>query len=832
MWKWLAVIAVAACLLWVLAPSRTPVQVQDANVQEIRFMQPGGPVAGPFDAVVRAFEKKSEEEHGKDPRQPVYRIVSGQDAQYDQNADTTRLLISIAGGMPPDVIYFARYATAEWAGRGAFFCMEDYLAQDLKNGIPDAIRKDDFYPNCWEEGTYDGKMYAIPNGFDNRALLYNKDLLKRAGLVDPVTGDAKPPRTWEELREYGKKLTQRDDAGNLKVIGFAPNYGNSWLYMFGWLAGGEFMSKDGKTCTLNDPGVVRGLQFMVDCYKDLGGYKAVQAVQTGFQGGEMDPFIQGQIAMQITGNWMMLYYAQFGRDLDFGVAPNPIPADRLAAGEKPLSWGGGWSYAIPVNAHHKEGAWKFIRFAVSNEAQKLAVETQREDMEAIGRVFIPSLTPKPALNKVLMARYVDANPQLNQRIKDGLKVFQDLIPVSRFRPVTPVGQLLWNHHVFAMEEACYGRKTPKQALDYATSVVQRDLDRFYAPRVGVQIDLRWFFAAYIALLVGCVYSVYRWDTSAGFRSGLVHLFRRSKAVGEGDLVEGARGGYFRQQWLGGFLCALPWIIGFAVFGGGPLLYSVVMSFCDYDVLGPPRFIGLKNFHVLFLEDELVPKAFGNTIYMLLGLPIGLAASLSVALLLNMQIRGMRLYRTLFYLPTIVPAVATCMLWLWIFHPMSGPLNSILKELGLKPVNWLQEEGWAKPSIILMGLWGVGGGMVIWLAGLRNISVQLYEAASLDGANAWQSFRAITLPQLSPYIFFNLIMGLIHTLQVFDQAFIMTHGGPVNATLFYVYHLFNNAFRYGHMGYACAMAWVLFVVILFFTILQMRLARRWVYYEHD
>lgn len=180
----------------------------------------------------------------------------------------------------------------------------------------------------------------------------------------------------------------------------------------------------------------------------------------------------------------------------------------------------------------------------------------------------------------------------------------------------------------------------------------------------------------------------------------------------------------------------------------------------------------------------------------------------------------------------MPAVAVFILFIWIYNPEGGILNALLGVVGIRGPNWLQDPRWVKPSLILMGLWGAGGGMLIWLAGLKGISTQYYEAASIDGANVLQRFRYITLPMLTPYIFFNMVMGMIGVFQIFEVSFIMTEGGPVNSTLFYVYHLFNNAFRYGRMGYASAMAWILFILILGFTIVQLRLAKIWVHYESE
>jgi multiple sugar transport system permease protein len=215
-----------------------------------------------------------------------------------------------------------------------------------------------------------------------------------------------------------------------------------------------------------------------------------------------------------------------------------------------------------------------------------------------------------------------------------------------------------------------------------------------------------------------------------------------------------------------------------------------------------------------------------------GIPLGMAASLGIALLLNVRVRGIAVWRTFFYLPSIMPAVASSILWIWIFNPQAGLLNGLLASFGLHGPNWLQDENTSKPALILMGLWGSGGGMIVWLAGLKGINEAYYEAAALDGAGAWRRFWHVTLPLLSPYIFFNLIMGLIGTLQIFTQAYVMTKGGPVNSTLFYVYYLFNNAFRYLRMGYASALGWVLFVLVCALTLTQLALSKRWVHYEGE
>jgi multiple sugar transport system permease protein len=269
---------------------------------------------------------------------------------------------------------------------------------------------------------------------------------------------------------------------------------------------------------------------------------------------------------------------------------------------------------------------------------------------------------------------------------------------------------------------------------------------------------------------------------------------------------------------------------------GPIVVSIIYSFCRYDVLHPPQFVGWKNYWTLLTDDPLFWKSLANTGFMMLGVPLGMAVGLGVAMLLNAKVRGMQIYRTVFYLPAIVPAVAGSILWIWVLNPKNGLINSLLKTFGAtSPPGWLTSpELWlgSKMGIMVMGLWGAGAGMIIWLAGLKGIPQHLYEAAKIDGAGPWGRFCNVTLPMLSPYIFFNLIMGIIATLQIFAQAYVMTQGGPGDSTMFYAYYLFNNAFRYFKMGYASALAWILFLIILALTLFQLKLAPKWVHYEAD
>jgi multiple sugar transport system permease protein len=287
-----------------------------------------------------------------------------------------------------------------------------------------------------------------------------------------------------------------------------------------------------------------------------------------------------------------------------------------------------------------------------------------------------------------------------------------------------------------------------------------------------------------------------------------------------------------REAVDGWLFILPWLLGFLFFTAGPMLASAIMSFLEWEILTPPSWVGLVNFGQM-LADPLFGLALYNTAYYtLLGVPLYLLASLLMALLLNLPLPGVPIYRTLFFLPSLTPAVANALLWVWIFSPDFGLANYLLQAVGLPPQKWLFDVNLAKPSLILMGLWGIGSQMIIFLAGLQGIPQILYEAANIDGANEWQRFWRITLPMLSPTIFFNLVIGIIGSFQVFTTAYIATQGGPQNATLFYVLYLWRNGFDYFKMGYASALAWVLLLIVLVLTLIQFRLARRLVYYEAE
>jgi multiple sugar transport system permease protein len=291
-------------------------------------------------------------------------------------------------------------------------------------------------------------------------------------------------------------------------------------------------------------------------------------------------------------------------------------------------------------------------------------------------------------------------------------------------------------------------------------------------------------------------------------------------------------GLRRREALWFYLFASPWIIGFVVFLLGPMLASVYISLTDWDSFTAPEWVGLDNYTRLLTEDPVFWKALWNTFYYAaISVPLGLGIGLWLANLLNKQVRARKVFRTLIYLPTLVPLVATAMIFKMVLAP-SGPLNDVLGWFGIPGPSWLLESGWVKPALILLSVWGAGGATVLLLAAMKGIPRELYEAAEVDGAGPVRQFWSITVPQLTPIIFFNLVMGLIGAFQVFSQVYILTKGGPNNASQMMVPLLFDEAFSFYHLGYASAVSWLLFAVILGFTLLAFRTARSWVFYETE
>lgn len=683
-----------------------------------------------------------------------------------------KLLTSIAGRVPPDVVLFNRPFLAGFIARGAFRPIDDLIQGE-------DIRGEDFFSAAWEGNNYEGHTYGLPLNTDVRVLYYNRAHFREVGL-DPD----RPPRTWSELADYAQRLTVQDENGRLERIGYAPVgrvFDNTYIYLYGWQNGGRFLSDDGRRLTLNHPKNVEALGWMTDIVRTLG-YERLLAVEATSTGSFHHPFFTDQLS--ICGNecFLLSHIRRYAPDLDFSVAPLPYPE-----GGKHVTWSGGFSLAVPNEARNLLGAWTFMRWMTSYESQLYFGETSEQ---------------LPALRKATDAPYVHNDP--------AWQVFVSEMNYSRPLPLTPVAMEMFDELNFAMSAAYHEDVTPQEALDHAQTVCQTSLDTYLNRTASPPIPERMLTICFIIAIVS---SVTLW------------LFRRRK------MFTGRTAASVEARW--GLFFTAPALLGFLGLVALPAMLSALYSLCDYGVLQPARWTGLDNYAELFGEDQRFTLSLWNTVYyVVLSVPLGMATALAVALFLQRSTPLTAVARMCFYMPSIMPAVALAVLWLLILNPDFGLLNAVLGFLGFDGPLWLQSTRWAKPGLVLMSLWCVGPWMVIYVAALQGIPGHLMESAALDGAGPWSRFRHVVVPLISPSLFFTAVMGVVGALQMFTQVYVMTDGvgGPLDSTLFYVLYLYRKAFNHVEMGYASAMAWILFWVVLALTALQFAGARRWVHYE--
>jgi len=757
---------------------RVQVHVWGLNLDEPRFG---------WYAVVDAFERQY----------PGVEIVFG---PTDRGQDLQKLLSGVVGSAPPDVFLRETQLFGDIAARGILLPLDKFVASDKSR--PDGVHEDDYLPGMWESGRYAGKLYAIADSANPLVLAYDKKVFRDAGL-DPD----RPPRTWDDWRDTTQKLTSRDKNGRVTRLGLAFHQRDDLAFYMAQL-GKDAFSDNGHTCALDSLEGLQALRFMKSLYDAQGGRNAYdQFVSSNNGPEEFSPFGRGKIAMSVEDDWVLFRAMRFAPDMELGIVPVPAPA-----GRKPITRSNtNGLFMIPANARQPNEAWDFLRFIHSPQGQLIKAAAQDAYARSKGRrIGYTGLQPNREVAAALSAEYPFENPRFLDGFEQCRKILECMVPVC----VSPVSGPQRDEMLRAVERAGYGQTTPENALADAARRIQEQLDLFYGREALPLFQWKYAWGALALLIVGGIALL--WGAA-----------RRDKTrTGPGSRLQRREDGM-------GLVFISPWVIGVLLFTVGPMVFSMAMSFCDYDVLHPARYVGLRNYQSLLGRDPLFWKSMANTAYMAAALPLGMAVSLGIALLLNAKVKAMSLYRTVFYLPAITPTVAAAVLWYALLNPdglINAALNATIGEwFGVRAPAWLQDPAWSKPAIVLMGLWGAGGGMILWLAGLQGIPEHLYEAASIDGAGCLRRFWSITLPMLTPYIFFSLVVGVIGVFQIFGQALILTQGGPADTTLFYVYYLFNNAFRYFKMGYASAQAWILFVIVLVLTLLQWRSSRKWVHY---
>ena len=705
--------------------------------------------------------------------------------------------------------------------------MERALAAEWAhtNAAPSA-RDPDFepqlLPTSLESFNYRGFQGGLPWDGNATLIFYNKDLFDQENIPYPDND-----WTWDDFRRIARELTR-----DLDNDGYPDQFGNNFLFSFLdfenvlWSFGGDVLNPERTRSLLNSPRALEAARFIHAMR-----YEDRSVAWTGEMQGMLSEvqLLTGRVGMVLSSSYLIGALNQVQDAMRWGIVhlPKGPGGDRYSR----VTWDG-----ISLNAHispeKKEVGWAFIKHLLSDEAQERVAKTQRG---------FP-------VWKHMEGAYV--NPQTPVREETAVEATQH----GRLTPITPRYQeikLTADNVFFGLNTAEVTGITPEEALREldirVNAVLRKEMDdwskqlaRAGGPHKGGAYSGLWTFAAVLGVLIVLV-------TGLGF---FVRPMRRRMAyrLHEGRHMLASR--LLRREAFEGVLFASPWLTGLILLQAFPIIFSIALSFCEWDPYEPiseMRFVGVANYARAASTDPItgdpdVLKALYNTFYYaFFAVPLSLMTSLGLALLLNQKVRGITIFRTTFYLPSIVAGVATVILWTYIFNPIFGPINNFIRIInntfgvGLPMPMWLGDPHWSKPALIIMTLWAAGGAaMLIFLAGLQGVPDQLYEVAELDGAGRWRKFWNVTIPMLTPTIYFNLIMGIIASLKVFMQAFIMTNGtgGVDNSLLFFVLHLYVKGFIEFEMGYASALAWILFVIILLFTLLVIRSSAVWVYYEGE
>ncbi|MCX7919265.1 MAG: extracellular solute-binding protein [bacterium] len=689
--------------------------------------------------------------------------------QLEPNSEASRIFLTdMAAGTPPDVMYVTTEFLAQLVAKQGLLNLDPYVARD-------SIDFSGFFSQLTTTLTFDGHLYAYPIHFSTNALFYNKKLFDKAGIPYPDES-----WTWDTYKQAAKILT-KDTNGDGKIDQFGTLIPDFRLLIPSF--GGRIFNDDATRCIINSPEALQAVTWAMSLYGKM--TPTTQQIQDT---NEMQLFENDRIAFFIGRTWQLARLSETMKDADWDIAPTPKGKIRYSI----LAVGG---HCIARESKHPNETWEFVKFYSSAEGQRL-LGKQKNCVPGTREVaFDPNCFMSPPPQSIRI--FIDA-------------VAYSTIDIPDKPWKTEFLSRIWDS---VNENIRTQRITPEQGLLQIEQKANKFLDEFRnrpkpvytGKRVLVEKSAQ--FIPYLVMFAGIIFM------------GIV-IVRRW------------------YPWVEGYLFISPWLIGFIVFTFAPVIASFLLSFAEYDILTAPRWVGLTNFKKLF-ADPIFQKSLINTIYYsVITVPLSLILSLLLAMLLNVKIRGSYIFRVIYYLPAVTSGVAISLLWRWLFNPDIGLINYVLSWFGIEPLGWLTSPKWAMPAVMIMSVWGsLGGPMLIYLAGLQGIPEQLYEAADLDGANIWQRFRNVTIPMLSPAIFFNLIMAIIGSFQVFTAVYVMTSGGasiepggPANSTLVYVLYLYRNAFRYLIMGQACAMAWFLFLVILGLTLLNFKLAQRWVHYE--
>lgn len=717
-----------------------------------------------------------------------------------------------AAGVAPDVIRLGPKDYRPLASRGALLPLDDFIRRTP------SVKLEEYYPNIVDFFTYEGKIYVLPREVGPTALVYyNERLFDEAGLAYPS-----PDWTWtyQPRPESGNRdwvflmsrLTKKDARGRTTQYGFSTAWPQLMFDTLMLSRNLKLWDSNEKPTRLmaDDPQVIELMNFasgLVNKQKWVPSQIELSSANTN----QRDLFLQGKLAMYQSGPWEILKFRQELKPPNDRWNVVNFPAFE---GGVPRTSGEGSGTAIFSTTRYPEQAWRFVAW-MSGERGQTVFARAGLNQPAIRRLAMTPGVWLPAVGAVGR----DAVPS-NIAITDAAAASMaiDLTP-EYFRPIAQQAQGI-------AFDVLSGVRPPEETLKRLQTNGTRDLVNAQRrlETSPYPTEIAWGIGT--LLVLGLVAWVYWPERKINYTN---------------QQKKESRSAYW-------FL--LPWIVGLG-FTIGPMIYSLFLSFAQSDIIQPPKWVGMRNYSDALMIDDSVPIAIRQTfIFSAISIPLGIGLALALALLLNQPVKGVPLYRALFYLPSLASGVAMSLLWMRVFNPDQGLLNYFLYDswpcaqlgcgrtlsqwvgMGDDRLNWLGNTQTVIPAFVIMGMWGAGGGTIIFLAGLQGISTSYYEAATLDGASAWKKFRSVTMPLLTPTIFFSLITGVIGALQVFTQAVVMTDGGPDRATLFFMVHLYRTAFQELQMGYASALAWILFVIILIITVVQLRASKRWVYYEGE
>lgn len=727
------------------------------------------------DAIVRGMIESFEKQN---PDVRVIRTNTGSPAQL-----ATKLQTMLASGEPPDLFYLPFEKVAAIASNNVLEDIEPFVQRDVAANVKDAPDLADYFPATLNAFRYDaktrsvgrGSLLGLPKDFTGVGFYYNKTLFDQAGVAYP----SKDGWTWDEFIDAARKVGKLDGCHGAEVVTW-----ESMMRIYLFTHGLDVTTPGWQQFRLTEPAVVEALDKLRGWFQEG---RTLLSAKTQLETGQV-PFLSGKIGMAGPfGRWQVPLYRTI-TDFEWDFAPMPH-----AAGQQPANGVLTVAWAMAKDSRNKDVAWRLMKYLLGREGQEAVCNT------GLAIPVLQSVARSPCFTDPA------AKPDSDDVFLQGALV---ALPIEwpsdpRYMDVLKTGF----ENIYKL-----GRETGPELARVQEQ--WEKLAQFTDVRPRMPWNTIWMVIA-IILAPLVLFAAYRW-------------------------LSNRPGKMARAEELAGMAMVGPWLLGFVAFCAFPIVLSLLLGFTRWNAmltLDQAEYVGFDNFRELVGFDQTFQRAVYVTAwYALIAVPTSQVFALIAALLMNHDFRGIYVFRAIWYLPSVLAGVGMAIMWKWVFHHEHGLLNALLNPLlglvGSAAPKWFERDAevWGVPAFAMVNLWVIGGTMMIYLAGLKGIPKDLYEAAEIDGATGWRKFKTVTLPMLSPVIFFNTIMAVIASFQLFTQVFVMTGGGPGEATHFYVFYLYKKAFDLGAMGYASAMAWILLLIVLVLTLGIMRGTQKYVYYE--